>query len=131
MLFLVLFGTIDLGRAFFAYVTVTNASREGARYAMTNLKTAVASGTVSEMEAIIQANTTVESPIVLNASTSTVAVACAPYGSQIFKADECLKAQPGDLIRVTVTYDFQFATLYLFGLTNITLSNYTIMAVIQ
>ncbi|MBI5955396.1 MAG: pilus assembly protein [Chloroflexi bacterium] len=33
ILMLVLLIVVDFGRAFYAYVTVTNASREGARYA--------------------------------------------------------------------------------------------------
>ena len=33
LLLLVLLGIIDFGRVYFAYVTITNASREGARYA--------------------------------------------------------------------------------------------------
>ena len=34
VLLLLLFGILDLGRALNAYVTMSNASREGARYAM-------------------------------------------------------------------------------------------------
>lgn len=33
LLLLILLGIIDFGRVYFAYVTITNASREGARYA--------------------------------------------------------------------------------------------------
>jgi len=32
LLLIILLGTIDFGRVFYAYVTITNASREGARY---------------------------------------------------------------------------------------------------
>ncbi len=32
LLVMIIFGTLDLGRAFFATITITNAAREGARY---------------------------------------------------------------------------------------------------
>lgn len=34
LLLLFLFGALDLGRAFFSYIAITNAAREGARYAV-------------------------------------------------------------------------------------------------
>ncbi len=36
LLLTILFGTIDLGRAFYTYVSLTNAAREAARYAAVN-----------------------------------------------------------------------------------------------
>ena len=37
LLMLIVFGVLDLGRAFFALVTITNAAREGARFGVTNI----------------------------------------------------------------------------------------------
>jgi hypothetical protein len=36
LLILIVFGTVDLGRAFFVSITLSNAAREGARYAVLN-----------------------------------------------------------------------------------------------
>jgi Flp pilus assembly protein TadG len=47
LLLTILFGTLDLGRAFYTYVSLTNAAREAARYAAvndTNASIAQASG---------------------------------------------------------------------------------------
>lgn len=127
LLMLILLGTLDLGRIFFGYVTITNASREGARYGMTNLGTAVQSG---NLQGKIQGPTTASSPSALG--SATVLTECAFASDPLSYSDtNCSSAQAGDRIRVTVTYNFQFATLYLFGLTNITLSNNTIMAIVR
>ena len=40
LLLTILFGTIDLGRAFYTYIALTNAAREAARYAAVNDTTA-------------------------------------------------------------------------------------------
>lgn len=36
LLFLFLFGALDFGRAFFSYIVITNAAREGARYGISD-----------------------------------------------------------------------------------------------
>ena len=36
LLLVILFGTIDIGRAFYTYISLTNAAREAARYAAVN-----------------------------------------------------------------------------------------------
>jgi Flp pilus assembly protein TadG len=134
LLLVILFGTIDLGRLFFAYVTITNASREGARYGMTNLDTAVQkaqqdTNPTQKLQTMFQENTLTASPNVLNASTVTTE--CAPYNlSQTYSSAYCPLAQKGDRIRVTVTYNFQFVTLYLFGISNMTISSYTVMVIV-
>lgn len=135
LLLIILLGTIDLGRVFFAYVTITNASRVGARYGMTNfdstLQTALQDpDPATQLQNIFQQNTLIESPGVLG--TSTVLTECSPYdSSQPYSTTYCLSAQHGDLIRVTVTYTFQFETMYLFGLRNMAISNHTVMVIVH
>jgi Flp pilus assembly protein TadG len=88
LLLLIVFGVLDLGRAFQVAITIANAARVGARYAMqyptdTN-------GIIAAAQAEAQG-----SGIVLtDPSTSSVSVSC-PQG--------CGSNQP---IQVTVTYTF-------------------------
>src|SRR5512135_486212 len=51
MLFLILFGVVDLGRWSMAYVAIANASREAARYGMTNSTNPTGIATAAENEA--------------------------------------------------------------------------------
>lgn len=118
ILVLVIFGVLDLGRLYFAQVAVTNASREGARYGMaspTDLP-GIKSAAVNEAGGVV--------------SASNVAGECAPAGDPE-NYGTCTSPQPGDRIRVTVSYDFQFVSLYLFGVSNLQLSDKTIMAIVQ
>ncbi len=118
LLFLILFGVVDLGRLFTAYVTITNASREGARYGMTNS---------TDSSGIVQAAANEAGGLI---SASNVLVKCASASSPQ-NYGSCASPQPGDRMKVTVSYNFQFATLYLFGLSNITISDYTIMVIVK
>ncbi len=127
LLFLILFGTIDLGRAYFAYVTITNAAREGARYGMTD-------STSSTYVSDITQRAVNENGGVISASN--VDVKCAAPGSDptdptSYGSCTSTSPQPGGSVQVTVNCTFQFATLYIFGLSNIPISNYTRMAIIQ
>ncbi len=127
LLFLILFGTIDLGRAYFAYVTITNASREGARYGMTDSTSSTYSSDITQ-----RAVNATDGVI----GASNVDVKCASPGSDPTDPtnyDSCssISPQPDGSVQVTVNYTFQFATLYLFGLSNITISNYTRMAIVK
>lgn len=117
VLLLILLGAIDLGRAFNAYVTITNASREGARYGVTHPTDAAG------ITARVQAES---SGVVLTGITQECAL---PPPSTSFSAGNCATAAKGDQIRVTVATSFEFLTLYLFNLPNIPMSNFTIMAI--
>ena len=116
LLFLILFGVVDLGRLFTAYVTIANASREGARYGMTNSmdSSGIVQAAVNEAGGLIGA--------------SNVVIQCASSGSPQ-NYGSCASPQPGDRMKVTASYNFQFATLYLFGLSSITISDHTIMMI--
>jgi Flp pilus assembly protein TadG len=121
VLFLILFGVLDLGRLFFANVTITNASREAARFAVgnpTNLA-GIRSRAVNESSGIVIA------PNV----TSACAALAQINQSAAFTSANCATASTGDPIRVTVTARFQFATLYLFASQAITLTGSTTMAI--
>lgn len=51
LLLIILFGTLDLGRAFYTYVALTNAAREAARYAAVNDTNASSSQVLAEFTA--------------------------------------------------------------------------------
>jgi Flp pilus assembly protein TadG len=117
VLLLILLGAVDLGRAFDAYVNITNASREGARYGSTHSTNtfAITTTVTTELSGVV---------------AQSIAVECAPPPPNTsFSAGNCATAAVGDQIRVTVTTSFQFLTLFLFNLPNIPMSNFTIMAI--
>ncbi len=129
LLILMLLGAIDLGRAFGAYVAITNASREGARVGSGHLRTGAGA-----------LNPNITNRTILEATSAapeltglTVVVACAPSGSSSFTESYCLSAdiQSGHQVRVTVRGNFQLLTLYLFGVESIPLSHSTTMAIIN
>lgn len=125
ILLLILFGAIDLGRLYFSYVTITNASREGARYGMTN---SADSSFVSDVQ---NAAANENGGVV---SASNVDVKCAALGSDPTNSSSygsCSSPQVGGSVQVTVTYNFEFATLYIFGVSHITLSNLTRMPILN
>ncbi|MGE5137885.1 MAG: TadE/TadG family type IV pilus assembly protein [Rudaea sp.] len=128
LLVLILLGALDLGRVYDAYVTITNASREGARYGAANPTCYVQ--TNCPALPTIQSKTvqeTVNSGIAL--VPANVSVDCAPYGSSTFSQAYCAAPQLGDQIRVTVSYNFTFVTTQIVSAGNFTMSNYTVMAV--
>lgn len=93
LLLLLVIGVVDLGRVYFSYITVTNAAREGARYGAAR---------PTETSQIINRaiNEAQGSGVIL----TNVSVSC-PNGS-------CTQGNP---IQVTVSYNFQLITAYLFG----------------
>jgi len=86
LLLLVLVGIADFGRAFHSYIIITNAAREGARYA-SRFPRAEDEGRIKD--AVIREAQA--SDVILDPSHITV------YS---------LPAQPGDPIRIVVTYQF-------------------------
>jgi Flp pilus assembly protein TadG len=95
LLLLILIGVLDLGRLSFAAMTVTNAAREGARYGATNPTATSAIVARAQNEAY----GSIISPSQLIVSTPTFPEGCAL----------------GKPIQVTVTYNFQLITAYVFG----------------
>ncbi len=125
LLLLILFGVVDLGRLFFAYTSITNASREGARV-----------GTTNPTNANNAIKTRVEQEVAssLSLTDANITIDCAAYSDTppyTYSTTYCSSAAVGDRIRVTVNYNYQFLSLYLFGLQNLLLSNNTSMAIVQ
>jgi Flp pilus assembly protein TadG len=94
LLLLIVMGTLDLGRAFFAYISVINASREGARYGAMYPTDTSGITTHAAREATGDGLT-----------LSNVSVSC-PGGA-------CTTGNP---IQVTVRFTFQLVTTSLIGL---------------
>jgi Flp pilus assembly protein TadG len=88
LLLLLVFGAVDLGRLFHAYITISNAAREGARYGIIYPEDTASILTITRREAQ-------ESGLDLNPAVSAVVVSFPQgFGQQL-------------PIRVTVTYHFQ------------------------
>ncbi len=111
LLMLILFGVLDLGRAFYASITIANAAREGARYAMFYPGDTVGIRTATEREA---QNSGVD---LTDPAKATIDVGC-PLG--------CGRGLP---IRVTVTYEFQLILTMVIPSGKIDLMQYTEMMV--
>jgi Flp pilus assembly protein TadG len=112
ILVLIIFGVLELGRAFFAFIAITNAAREGARTftfrpdvtTLTNINNAVN----------FEIGT---SPLVDTSNISAIQVFC---GNSYTAAstDAALKACPKfQPIRVTVTYDHDLIFRFFFPAT--------------
>ena len=112
-------GVLDLGRMFHAYLTIQNASREGARYGtdypsnVTGIRAAVKAEAANSGITITDAM--IPAPAIQNDGT--------------FR-DPPTNAQPNQSITVQVNYPFTLITTYLLtGLQTIQLSANTIMQV--
>lgn len=97
-LMLIVFGAVDLARAYHAMVTITNASREGARYAMRTNSAALTSA---------QKLSDIQDRVVDEAGSSGIEIEkadvsflCVTSGTT---TPPCASGEP---MRVTVTYDF-------------------------
>jgi Flp pilus assembly protein TadG len=99
IILLIMVGVVDLGRAYFAYMTVVNVAQEGARYGAAN-PNAKDIDTHAQNEAQGSG---------VNSAQLTVSHSF-PNG--------CV---PGNTIQVDVTYNFQFITAYIFGVNTIPL----------
>jgi Flp pilus assembly protein TadG len=122
LLLLILLGAVDLGRVFNASVAITNASREAARYGMSNLDdtTGIKDHAIQEAAG---------SGVTLN--YSNIMIECyisGAWGNCLDDSGNPL-AHNGEQIRVTVNHAFSLVSLYIFKSGNIQLSDYTIMAV--
>jgi Flp pilus assembly protein TadG len=89
LLLLVAFGVLDLGRIFHSAITITNAAREGARYAMTH---------VDDVDGIMAATIAEAQGSGIDLNTSIIDVTCPDFGG-------CGSGLP---VRVTVQYNFTF-----------------------
>ena len=99
LLFLLVFAIIDFGFAFHGWDAIQNAAREGARV-----------GAVTPNVANITARVRNASSF-LDQSRMTVTVQCAKGGSSSFGTCGAAGSwAEGDLVRVTVTYDYSYMT---------------------
>lgn len=116
VLILLLVAALDIGRAYNAYVSLTNAAREGASYGALNDPQGATYLADVKNHAVAEAGSITISP-------GNVTVACTP--------SPCSTAHNGDQIRVTISYNFQFVTTEVLGLGNLTMSNYAVMAILN
>jgi Flp pilus assembly protein TadG len=108
LLLLIAFGVLDLGRAFHAAITITNAAREGVRY-----------GTIhpSDDAGIIAATLAEAQSSGIDLSSSVIEVTC-PEG-----------CDSGFPLRVTIQYTFQLMMGWLVPDTNLQFVRYAEMMV--
>ncbi len=129
VLLLMLLGAVDLGRAYAEYVAITNAAREGARYGASHFKDAAGNLNTAGI-----ANRAVQEAalggLVIDPSAD-VQIDCSPYGTNTYSAANCAAVVEGDELRVTITHNFQFLTLYLFRLPSVPMSNLAIMSILK
>lgn len=108
LLLLIAFGVLDLGRIFHVAITITNASREGARYGTFFPADAAGIIAATQAEALNSG---------IDLSSSPIIVEC-PSG--------CASGLP---IRVTVQYDFQLIFGLVFPSTTLQIARYAEMMV--
>lgn len=117
LLLLIVFGAIDLARAYYAQVTITNASREGARYAM---RVNSLPGTSVDKLAEIRQRTVDE------AGASGITIAAANVTVNCNGGAYAAPCTSGTAIRVSVTYQFNLL-MGAFFIPSFTLRNATEM----
>ena len=125
LMILILAGVVDLGRAFYAYVGITNAAREGARFAATapNNASGIRARVRKELE---------NSNLSIADDSQIPSPTCNSYvdgSTSLGGSVSCASAANGDYVTVTVTYPFSFITGYIAGLSSITLSRAATMSI--
>lgn len=118
LLVLIMAGALDLARVYDAYVSITNASREGARY-----------GAVNPIDNSGITNAVNRELTNTGISGVNVNVACYTYSGTAYP--DCASAKSGDRITVSVNYSFRFVTLLILGLSTTNMSDSTTMPVVQ
>jgi hypothetical protein len=107
LLLLLLAAVVDFGRAFDAYIVLTNAAREGARWGSVNPEL-----TVDEVEAIVVED-------VLGSGTN---IAQMTGFNAVDNVDVEGQAEKWDFVKVTVTYQFDLWFGQLIGIPQVTLT---------
>jgi len=110
-LFVCLFAIMEAGRFFQIQQTLTNAAREGARFAVTPLSQTSTLPTLGEVQARVQ-------PFLNSANITGATVAVAP---------EACSPAPTQCTRVTVTAPYQLITLSMFSSLSMTLRGEALM----
>lgn len=107
LLLLIMTGILDLGRAYYSYLQLTNAAREGARYGASYPK-----NDINIQDAAVSAAASSNVPITRN-------------NVEVSKTG----TSSGSTVSVTVKVDFQFITAYIFRVGTIPLRNTASMPV--
>lgn len=110
--FLAMFGTIDFGRAMWAYSTIESAATEGARYAAIRGSNKLLPATESEVKTFVAGRA-----YALDVEAGDVTVNWAPNND------------PGSLVTVQVEYDFSFLMIGFLPLPAIELSTSSTLTV--
>jgi len=113
LLVLILLGCLDLGRVFSVWLTLSNATREGARYAASN-PSQVAGG----------------APLVRDATLADIAAQGVPTTGVDVKVLTAGAATGGQPVTVTARYSMQLATTYLFGAQPVVIEARTSMVIL-
>jgi len=122
ILVLIVAASVDIGRAFYAYVSMTNAAREGARFG------AGYPPYKTDYTSRIQARTQTElSSYGITVASGDITVTCTEYSDN--STISCSTADPGDRVVVQVNYPFELLTTAVLRLRSFTLSNSAIMAI--
>lgn len=106
---LLIAGAVDLGRLFYAYVAITNASKEGALFGASYPQCATANSTACQNPRNVtwhvqsEANGLVDA----NGNKLTPTISCGPGGTTRGSLSSC---QEGDIYRVGVSFDFRLIT---------------------
>lgn len=129
LLLIILWGAVDLGRLYNAYVAITNASREGARYGISNPTDTpgIDNRIVTEAAGSGITIDTVADP-------NAITVSCYTYSSLVSGSPaefDCDSAYKGDAMQVKVELNYQMDTLYLIGIGTVRLSTSTTMSLIK
>jgi hypothetical protein len=119
LLLLLLAGAVDFGRAFHSYIVITNAAREGARYAshFPHYADGIRAAVVDEAA---------NSGVVLDPANDIMIVPEPPAGAQ---PGDVSVAQPGEPIRVLVEHDVSTFVSGVIGVSTITVRTGTEMVV--
>ncbi len=123
MLILLILGGLDLARIYDSYVSITNASREGARFASSRPSvsaTDVRPRVLQELTGtgISSTNVTIDAPTCARAADSS--------------SINCIDAVDGDYITIRISVPFRFVTLLIVDQSHsiMNLSNATTMPII-
>jgi Flp pilus assembly protein TadG len=124
ILILVLAAAVDLGRAYYTYVAITNAAREGARFGASNPSNT--SGVRDRVRNEIQGTSlSIPDGQIPSPACYLYVEGSTDYGSGV----SCSSASSGDYIQVQVNYPFYFITGYVLGLGSVTMSQSATMAI--
>ncbi len=127
-LVILLLGTIDLGRAYFTYVGITNAAREGARAGMDNPTNAGDCSTSKTIRYSVCQELQSSGFTLANPSTD-IAIECSALSPESYSSANCSTVATGGRIRVTVQYNFSFMTTQVIGLNSLMMKNWAAMTI--